>query len=81
MIGELTILKGKAKNLYFENTSKDFFNDNLQAKAGVLAVGAAAIGSFSTAAVMTKCKYLLAPLKGYSSQVVLRRLCLKRETR
>jgi len=53
MIGELTILKGKAKNLYFENTSKDFFNDNLQAKAGVLAVGAAAIGSFSTAAVMT----------------------------
>jgi len=53
MTSELTILKGKVKNLHFENATKDFFNDNLQRKAGVAAIGAAALGAFANAAVLT----------------------------
>jgi len=53
MTGELTILKGKVKNLQVQTTTKAIFDDGFQAKAGAAAVGAAAVGAFANAAVFT----------------------------
>lgn len=53
MTGELTLLKGKVKNLHKYHTTKAIFDNDFETKAGAAAVGAAAVGAFANAAVFT----------------------------